>query len=310
MSARIPLKEGFMLKGYTIRDVLGGGGFSLVYLAYEELSRSNVVIKEYCPKGLVKRLPNGSITTISAQAVGAFNEGMKQFFGEASALAKAKHPNVVHVSDIFRANNTVYMVMEYEPGKDLRWFIKQLSGELDQSFLLKVFPKIASGLSQLHNADVLHLDVKPANILLRASGEPLLLDFGAAKTSKSNERFSSFQTLTHGFAPPEQYMDGKLGPWTDIYALGATIYACITGKPPPPSLQRESGSDIEPLTINYSGKFSYALLNGVNWALETEFEKRPKTIDAFVTKTFGDLKEIATDSTENQSTAFEGIELR
>ncbi len=285
---RPPLKEGYILEGYRVMQVLGGGGFSLVYLASEERTGNEVVVKEYCPKGLVSRAPGGEIEPVSEKARLGFVQGMKQFFGEASALARLKHPNIVNVANIFRANGTVYMVMAYELGRDLRWFIKQCNGQLDQPFMLKVFPPIASGLSALHDASFLHLDVKPANILLRASGEPLLLDFGAAQTASSGERFSSFQTLTHGFAPPEQYNEGEMGPWSDIYALGATMYACVTGKSPPPALKRQGQDAIEPITTLYADQYSFQMLRAIEWALRLNHRERPTSVRVFTDLAFSE----------------------
>ncbi len=287
---RGPLREGYTLEGYRISQVLGGGGFSLVYLAIREGSRRQVVIKEYCPKGLVNRTSSGRIEPVSEKAKQGFVQGMKQFFTEASALAAIKHPNIVDVSNIFRANGTVYMVMAYELGRDLRWFIKQCGGHLDQPFMMKVFPPVASGLAALHDATFLHLDVKPANILLRASGEPLLLDFGAAQSAAgAGERFSSFQTLTHGFAPPEQYNEGEMGPWSDIYALGATMYACITGKSPPPALKRLERDAIEHLTTGYADNYSFQLLRAIEWSLRLNHRERPASIRVFTDLAFSEV---------------------
>ncbi|GIT25666.1 MAG: hypothetical protein CM1200mP41_17100 [Gammaproteobacteria bacterium] len=134
---------------------------------------------------------------------------------------------MAHVIDSFRANETYYIVMAYETGRDLSWFIRKLAGSLDMAFLNKVFPKSGMGYRSSPKKNMLHMDIKPANILLRSNGEPLLLDFGAAKPQDSEDRFRSFQTLTHGFAPPEQYLDGALGPWTDIYSFAATLYAVL-----------------------------------------------------------------------------------
>ncbi len=285
---RIPLRIGFILEGYRITEVLGGGGFSLVYLAAEEASDKEVVIKEYCPKTLVQRNPDGTVEPISDKARQGFIQGMKQFFSEASSLARLNHPNIVNVSNIFRANSTVYMVMSYELGRDLRWFIKQCHGQLDQPFMLKVFPAIASGLSALHENSFLHLDVKPANILLRASGSPMLLDFGAAQSTSSGERFSSFQTLTHGFAPPEQYNEGEMGPWSDIYALGATMYACVTGRSPPPALKRQPQEVLEPITTKYADQYSYPMLRAIEWALRLNHRERPTSVRVFTDLAFSE----------------------
>ena len=196
-----------MLKGYSLGEVLGGGGFSLVYLASQELSRKNFVIKEYCPQGLVTRNADGSITISSTMNQGPFNNGLQKFIVEATALKELNHPNMVSVTDSFKANDTVYIVMAREEGKDLQWFISKLRENLDLAFMKQVFTRIGDGLHRVHQLGLVHLDVKPANILLRKNGEPLLLDFGAAMTVDSEDRFSSFLTVTHGFAPPEQYLD-------------------------------------------------------------------------------------------------------
>ena len=286
MSTRLPLKKGYVLKGYSLGEVLGGGGFSLVYLASQELSRKNFVIKEYCPQGLVTRNADGSISISSTMNQGAFNDGLQKFITEATALKELNHPNMVSVSDSFKANNTVYIVMAREEGKDLHWFITKLRDNLDFAFLKQVFQKIGHGLHRVHELGLVHLDVKPAKILLRKSGEPLLLDFGAAMAVDSEDRFSSFLTVTHGFAPPEQYLDDPLGPWTDIYGLGATMYNCITGRPPPPALRRKDGVALEPLTVKWAGKYPFELLKAVDAALALDPQERPQSVAALMTRSF------------------------
>ena len=286
MAARLPLKQGFVLNGYTVQEVLGGGGFSLVYLAIQELSREKFVIKEYCPQDVVTRQPDGSIKIDSPLSTTAYNDGLKGFLLEAKALSQVKHDNMAHVIDSFRANETYYIVMAYETGRDLSWFIRKLAGSLDMAFLNKVFPKIGDGLSQFHQKNMLHMDIKPANILLRSNGEPLLLDFGAAKPQDSEDRFRSFQTLTHGFAPPEQYLDGALGPWTDIYSFAATLYACITGKSPPPALKRREGTALAPLSVDYAGRFPYPLLSAVESALQLDPKARPDDMNQLLAQAF------------------------
>ena len=139
----------------------------------------------------------------------------------------------------------------------------------------------------MHQHGVVHLDVKPANVLLRTSGQPLLLDFGAAQTLSDDDRFGSFQTLTHGFAPPEQYLDGNLGTWTDIYGLAATIYSCITGSSPPPALKRQEGATLEKLTVSRAGQYPYALLKTLEAALSLDYSERPADMGAFLSLAFG-----------------------
>ena len=287
MASRLPLQTGYVLKGYTVGEVLGGGGFSLVYLASNELDRHKFVIKEYCPQDLVARKPDGSLEPNGPLSQTPFRNGLEKFRFEAERMSAVRHPNVINVAEYFEANNTLYMVMTHEEGRDLRWFINKLAGELDWDFLQQVFPPIGEGLWRMHQEGVVHLDVKPANVLLRTSGQPLLLDFGAAQTMDNDNRFGSFQTLTHGFAPPEQYLDGNLGPWTDIYGLAATIYNCITGHSPPPALKRRDGASLEKLTVSRSGAYPYTLLKVVEDALSLDQGQRPHDMHAFLSLAFG-----------------------
>jgi serine/threonine protein kinase len=287
MASRLPLQTGYVLKGYTVGEVLGGGGFSLVYLASNEIDRHKFVIKEYCPQDLVARKPDGSLEPDAPLSQTPFRNGLEKFRFEAERMSAVRHPNVISVAEYFEANNTLYMVMTHEEGRDLRWFINKLAGDLDWGFLQQVFPPIGDGLWRMHQQGVVHLDVKPANVLLRTSGQPLLLDFGAAQTMDNDDRFGSFQTLTHGFAPPEQYLDGNLGPWTDIYGLAATIYNCITGNSPPPALKRRDGASLEKLTVSRSGTYPYTLLKAVEDALSLDQGQRPHDMHAFLSLAFG-----------------------
>ncbi len=293
MSSRLPLQSGHILKGYTIGEVLGGGGFSLVYLASSELQRSKVVIKEYCPQDLVTRQADGAIEPNTPLAQTPFRRGLQRFREEAQRMSEVRHPNVISVSEHFEANNTLYMVMAHESGRDLRWFIKKLAGQLDWDFLQRVFPPIGEGLWRMHQHGVVHLDVKPANVLLRTSGQPLLLDFGAAQTLGDEGDFGSFQTLTHGFAPPEQYLDGKLGTWTDIYGLAATMYNCITGSSPAPALKRREGVTLEKLTVSRAGAYPYTLLKTLEAALSLDHSERPADMGTFLSLAFGGAGESA-----------------
>ncbi|MDZ7840025.1 MAG: serine/threonine-protein kinase [Gammaproteobacteria bacterium] len=281
------LKRGYLLEGYRVEQVIGGGGFSFVYLAYHIKTQSKVVIKEYFPHELVVRIPGGRIRPRSDVARNHFQLGMKRFFSEGMALAKLKHPNIINVSNFFRANDTVFMVMDFEEGRDLRFFIKKARGKLSEKFMLSVFPPIMSGLKELHDRHFLHLDIKPANILLRASGVPLLLDFGAVQQVEPGSTYHGVQTLTHGYAAPEQYSEGGMGPWCDIYSLGMTMRICITGKGPPSSPERLEKDTLQPLTRTLSRRYSRNLLEAIDWATELNQDKRARTIDELLVKMTG-----------------------
>ncbi len=281
-NTRKPLSNGFILDGYRIEKVIGGGGFSFVYLAYHIRTKAKVVIKEYFPHDLVERIPGGRVEPIASENLTQFRQGLKRFFSEGMALSKLKHPNIVHVSNFFRANNTVVMVMDFKQGRDLRWFVKRTKGRLGEKFLLAVFPRILEGLRELHAMEFLHLDIKPANILLSAGGEPLLLDFGAVQHLKPGERYSGVQTLTHGYAPPEQYDRGPMGPWSDLYSLGMTMRTCITGKHPPTVLERRERDTVMPVSKTHSRKYGAHILEAIDWAGELDHRLRPQDTDALL----------------------------
>lgn len=276
------LQRGYLLDGYRIESLLGGGGFSFVYLAYHIKTKMKVVIKEYFPHDLVKRRPGGRIEPVTDEFGPSFHIGFKRFFSEGMALSKLKHPNIVNVSNFFRANDTAFMVMDFEQGRDMRWYIKRSKGKLSEQFLLSVFPPVLGGLRELHVHKFLHLDIKPANILLRASGTPLLLDFGAVQQIEPGTRYKGVQTLTHGFAPPEQYESGDMGPWSDIYSLGQTMRFCITGKAPVPSMDRLKKDTQPKLARSYGRKYSKEMLQAIEWAVELDHERRPRSVDTFL----------------------------
>ncbi len=274
---RLPLKSGTTVDQYLVEGVIGGGGFSIVYRCFDTQLNESVVLKEYFPNQLSRRAGADQIEPASERKTKAFQVGMQQFFAEAHSLSQIDHPHVINITNVFRANNTAYMVSKLQAGKDLRWFIKRCQGDLDQAFVQKAIPPIMSGINALHKRKLLHLDIKPANIFLRTDGGPLLLDFGASKAMDKKERFTSFQTLTPGFAPPEQHHKNQLGPGSDIYALGATVYACITGRPPPTSLKREE-KNRELKIKSEDKKISQPVLDAIKWALELDLAKRPQNM--------------------------------
>jgi serine/threonine protein kinase len=273
------LPPGYVLRQYRIVRTLSGGGFSLVYLA-EDIQREQqrVVIKEYLPSDQAHRTDGETVESLSAETDVTFRRGMKRFFDEAAVLAKINHPSVVRVLDFFRDNNTVYLVMNYEEGKDLGAYIKQRRGGLSEKFLRTVFPQLLLGLRELHANNLLHLDIKPPNIFLRPGGHPLLLDFGAAQSAYKDDRVQGAHTLTLGYAPPEQHRRGHLGAWTDLYAIGASMSACITGKSPQPSLERAGRDKVKPAVRAHAGRYSRQLLEAIDWCLRLNQMERPQTV--------------------------------
>ena len=271
------LPPGHRLRQYEIVRTLSGGGFSIVYLAQDTERDQRVVIKEYLPSGQARRAEDETVESLSAETDVPFRHGIRRFFDEAAALAKINHPSIVRVLDFFRDNNTVYLVMRHEDGTDLSWYIKQRRGRLSEKFVRTVFPQLLLGLRELHALNLLHLDIKPSNIFLRPGGKPLLLDFGAVQPADLDVRTLGPHTLTLGYAPLEQHRRGQLGPWSDLYAVGASMWACMNGRPPPPAPERARRDKYRPAVRVHAGRYSRPLLEAVDWCLRMDPAERPQT---------------------------------
>ena len=221
------LPPGFQLDAYRIERQLSLGGFSIVYLATDENGQF-VAIKEYLPNTLALRSEGAIRPLISDEHMPAFRYGMKCFFEEGRALARLSHANVIRVLNFFRANDTVYMVMEYEHGRTLQELIQKNRAVVTENFLRNVFTKLLNGLREVHSHKLLHLDLKPSNIYMRNDYTPVLIDFGAARQTLASDTPMLKPMYTPGFASPEHYSQRELlGPWSDIYSVGAAMYACI-----------------------------------------------------------------------------------
>ncbi len=275
------LSPGTRLENYTINRTLGGGGFSIVYLAEDAESGEQVAIKEYMPLKLAHRGEDGCTIYPSDDKAGeAFSHGRRMFFQEANALAAIRHPNIINVVNFFRANGTVYMVMEFVKGINLQDYIKRHKGGLSEKFIYHVFLPLLDGLNLLHSKGLLHMDIKPGNIHLRPGGDPVLLDFGAVHQMQTSRKYQPGQVLTLGFSPVEQSMSGGyVGPWTDIYAIGATMRACIEGHAPPPAEERRMDDSMKPAYEMFKKGYSAKLLKAIDWAMEVDPMYRPQSVD-------------------------------
>lgn len=224
---------------YLIGKALGEGGFGITYLAWDLTCGIKVAIKEYFPSGYVSRVPKSNNVIInSKQNQAASNRGLKRFIEEARNLAKIKNlTGIVTVRDFFSANGTAYIVMEYLDGISLKKYM-QRKGRVSMDEILGIMRPVMDSLVQVHRTGLIHRDISPDNIIITKYNEVKLIDFGAAKQSNLDGKSLSI-VLKQGFAPEEQYRThGEQGPWTDVYALGVTIYYCITGQLPPESIQR------------------------------------------------------------------------
>jgi serine/threonine protein kinase len=283
--ANAALPDGYELEGYRIVKKISSGGFSIVYLARDEFDRP-VAIKEYLPSSLALRRPGELAPTISDENLPTFRIGLKCFFEEGRALARILHPNVVRVINFFRANDTVYMVMQYEQGRSLQEHIlkhrergdRKLLGE---RFIRMVFSHCMNGLREVHTNKLLHLDLKPANVYLRSDGSPILLDFGAARQTLQADTGKLYPMYTPGFAGPELYeKNGSLGPWTDIYSIGASIFASMSGHAPQPADARLLNDKMASKYRDLSDTYSEELLGVVEWCLRLDPLARPQSVFA------------------------------
>ena len=276
--ANQPLPAGYVLNGYRIEKPLSSGGFSIVYLARDEAG-TQFAIKEYLPSTLPLR-PDGVEISITDEAtMTVFRHGLKCFFEEGRALAMIQHPNVVRVENFFRANETCYMVMGYVRGRTLQFHIQKNHAEFTEGFIRRTFVSLLNGLREVHANKLLHLDIKPANVFISMEGRPVLLDFGAARITLSEEQSKLKPMYTAGFAAPEHYRfkPRELGPWSDIYSVGATMYTCIAGTPPQASDQRAQKDRIIPLRTLARQQYSDELYAVVESCLEIDYLKRPQT---------------------------------
>jgi serine/threonine protein kinase len=248
-----------------------------------DLNGNTVAVKEYLPAGLALRNEGAAVKVTSDEHLAVFRHGLKCFFEEGRALAMIAHANVVRVENFFRANDTCYMVMQYVRGRTLQFHIQRHRHEFSESFIRRIFVNLLNGLREVHANKLLHFDIKPANIYISMEGRPVLLDFGAARAALSEESAKLKTMYTAGYAAPEQYakftggVRGEIGPWTDIYSIGATMYTCIAGTPPQPADYRIKKDGIIPLATLARQEFSQNLFDIIDWCLKLDPLARPQT---------------------------------
>jgi len=295
-----PLPDGLDIAGYRIVKKIASGGFSIVYLAYDGDGNA-VAIKEYLPSALALRQPGELNPTVAKQNLPVFRIGLKCFFEEGRALARIVHPNVVRVLNFFSANETVYMVMAYESGHALQEHIARCAARRSrpsEEFIRQVFGCVCRGLREVHANKLLHLDLKPANIYLRSDGTPLLLDFGAARQTLHSDAPMLAPMYTPGFAAPDLYARGaSLGPWTDIYSLGAAMFACMTCATPQPVDARRAQDKVLGHLAALQGRYSRELIALVRTCLELDPLARPQSVFAIQKALAADYETCAVSET-------------
>ncbi|GMQ75687.1 MAG: hypothetical protein BMS9Abin01_0942 [Gammaproteobacteria bacterium] len=281
------LPVGYRLHWFQIESILGVGGFGVTYLARDGNLKRSVAIKEFLPSDLSVRREDSTVEPISENESETFRWGLDRFLSEARTLARFQHPNIVGVHSVFEANNTAYMVMEYEQGRSFGTLLREPESCREERLRALLMP-LLDGLERVHEAGFVHRDIKPNNLFVRDDGSPVVLDFGSARQALGVETRTLTSLVTPGYAPFEQYnanRDGdKQGPWTDIYALGATLYRAVSGKGPVDALTRAGAilkghkDVLVPATMVGEGRYSASFLRAIDRALAFQPEARPQTI--------------------------------
>ena len=281
---------------FVIGTVIGHGGFGITYNAWDTTLNVHVAIKEFFPNGLVNRIPGTSeVIVLSGEKQEQYKQGLNRFLDEAkNTVAFGAHPNIVNVFSYFEENNTAYIVMEFLNGQSVSAYLKQWNGVLRQDEALEITSAVCDALSEIHSHNIIHRDINPGNIFLCDKGIKLI-DFGAARMSETEFEKTRSIVITPGYAPPEQYQSkSKQGPWTDIYAVAATLYRMMTGKRPLESIDRMVDDQLEmPRTLNpeIPEWLERIIMNGMALNSTLRFQTAAELKAAIESQTMQDLPE-------------------
>ncbi len=284
MTARLSgvLSPGVLLANgeYQVTKILGQGGFGITYQGVDTKLNRPVAIKEFFPEGCWRQ----DLAVVSAGRWDrvTYTSAKERFLQEGRTLGQFNYPGIVGVYYYFEENNTAYMVMEYLRGQTLAELLKSRGGRLSEADALKYVRVIGEALSVVHQSKMLHQDVKPDNVMLADDGRAVLIDFGAARDFAGRQTTHVTTLLTPGYAPLEQYGQAlKCADYTDVYALGATLYHLLTGKIPVSAIERAAGLElktVKTIKAEISDRTSYA----INRAMAMEISKRPQSIREFL----------------------------
>jgi len=261
-----------------VGEVLGQGGFGITYKGIDFSLRRYVAIKEFFPQGCIRQ----NTTVLSSQeSAEDYNTVKSKFVEEARLLAQFSHPGIVRVFGVFQENNTAYMVMEFLEGMTLGKLI-EANGALAEGAALSHVGAIADALEQVHACGLIHRDIKPDNICVTVDVRTVLIDFGTARAYTSGKTVKQTAMLTPGYAPLEQYgQQARFGSFTDVYALGATLYHCLTGQMPAPATDRVAGVEVAP-PHQLNPSISFATSQAVMRALQIKASERPQDVREFL----------------------------
>ena len=269
---------------YTVGIALGQGGFGITYIGYDNVLGTRVAIKEYYPNDSAQRESESRTVRAFAGGETDFEKGKEKFLTEARTLARfSEYPGVVSVKDCFGANGTAYMVMQYLDGTDLKQYLNRRGGKLGESESIQILMPVTEALKEIHKTGIIHRDISPDNIFMTEDGQVKLIDFGAARQSFGDNKSISV-TLKPGYAPEEQYRTrGNQGPWTDVYALTATLYRMITGNTPPESIERVMDDELV-IPEYLSDNVRYVLKKGMAVKAADRFENVEQLMNAILGK--------------------------
>jgi serine/threonine protein kinase len=271
---------------YRIERVLGQGGFGNTYVGYNTEFEETVAIKEFFMKGVTERDETTSVVSVSnADNVQQFEEQREKFKKEARRLRKLKNEHIVKVHDLFEENGTAYYVMDFIDGESLAEKMKKTGQPFSEAEVRSILSQILEALKEVHQNEIWHLDLKPGNIMIDKSDNAYLIDFGASKQLRANGSMTTSTALcyTPGYAPNEQIgqMYDRFGPWTDIYALGATAYNLLTNKKPPMAIDIEEDEDD---AFEFPTSVSENMRKLVVWMMQPKRKARPQNVDEILVK--------------------------
>lgn len=269
-----------LVSDFRIERVIGAGGFGITYLATEIALDRKVTIKEYFPSDFAARGKRAAAVPRSEGCAADYQWGLDRFIEEAQTLARYDHPNIVRVYRYFRANNTGYMVLHFEEGESLKGWLQALGRAPRQAELDKILAPLLDALAVVHASDFLHRDIAPDNIIIRNDGSPVLIDFGSARGDIAQHSRTVSALVKPGYSPYEQYgeIGRQQGPWTDIYALAATLYHAISGRRPPDAPSRVVKDEFKPAREAALSAYRPSFLKAIDQGLRIDIEKRPQSV--------------------------------
>ena len=277
------LTPGTILERYAIERVIAAGGFGITYLCRHTKLGKPYALKEHFPRQFAYR--DGATSEVRPSDPAVFSWALDRFLQEGRSLAQCHHPNVVTVADVFEGNGTAYIVLGYENGRSLKSWLGELGRPPSQEEVDGLLVPLLDALEYVHELGLLHRDIAPDNIMVRHDGSPCLIDFGAARRAVAERSQMMSAIIKSGYSPPEQYTrSGRAqGPWSDIYALGATLYRAVSGETPQEAPDRQVDDELRPVAevIANANEYRPAFLDAIDQSLRLRYAGRPQSVAAW-----------------------------